>query len=201
VTYDRSSALAYARQYWLSLASDGYIAGEFDGKAYREVPAGTVFVHDDDPQAPEHALLPDGTTIPWSALDDCTHFMSCCVGSPPGGVAAGGLSIPSDFPTGPYGILGADRFVQALEKKGYVEVIPVADKSAPGLERIAPGDLIGYHLRSKKSYGHLVMYAGDGNIVCHTYCRSDDGACTWDHLYTLGKDLDDWEWRLLRIVV
>jgi hypothetical protein len=200
VSYDRNSALAYARQHWLCVASDGYIAGEFGGTAYREVPAGTVFVHDDNPYAPEHALLPDGTEIPWSALDDCTHFMSCCVGRPPGGVAAGGLSIPSDFGAGPYGILGADRFVRALVTRGLVEVIPVADKSDPGLERIAAGDLIGYHRRSKGTYTHMAMYAAEGNIVCHTYCRSDDSACTWDHLYSLGRDDDDWEWRLLRIV-
>ena len=196
--YDRDAALAYARKHWLSVASDGYIAGELGPRPYVQVPPETVFVHEDG-GASEHALLPDGTVIPWSKLDDCTHFISCVIGQPPGGVA-GGLSLPSDFPSGPYGILGADRFAQALIKRGYVEVIPVADKSDAGLARIAPGDLIGYHKKSAGSYAHMVLYAGDDNIICHTYCRSDDPACTWDHQYTLGLANDDWEWRLLRIL-
>ena len=138
MTYDRTCALDYARTYWSCVTSDGYVAGSFDGKAYRQVPADTVFVHGDDPSAPEQALLPDGTTIPWSALDDCTHFMSCILGRPPGADCSGGLSIPADFPSGPYGILGAGRFVQMLVKKGWVEVIPVADKKNPCLLYTSP---------------------------------------------------------------
>jgi hypothetical protein len=192
--YDRDAALSYARQYWLSPTSDGYVAGEIGNKPFVQVPDGTVFVHDGGPDAPEHALLPDGTVIPWKQLDDCTHFVSCVVGEP-----GGGLSLPRDFPSGPYGILGADRLVHAFLNRGYVEVIPVADKSDPGLERITPGDVIGYYRKSARSYAHLVIYAGDENIICHTYCRSDDPACTWDHRYTLGHDNDDWEWRLIRV--
>jgi hypothetical protein len=201
VTYDRDCALAYARRYWNIVASDGYIGGTFDEQPYRAVPADTAFVHDSDPTAPEHAALSDGSVIPWSALDDCTHFISCCVGCPPGGVTAGGLPIPADFPAGPYGILGADRFVQALVKKGFIEVITVEDKTRPGLDRIAPGDLIGYLRGSKGRYAHLAMYAGDENIICHTYCRSDAGDCTWDHAYSLGAADDDWQWHLLRFTV
>jgi hypothetical protein len=192
--YDRDAALSYARQYWLTPASDGYIAGAFDHQPFMKVPDGTVFVHDTDPGPSEHALLPDGTVIGWKPLDDCTHFISCVVGEP-----GGGLAVPRDFPSGPYGILGADRFVHALLNHGLVEVIPVADKSAPGLDRIAPGDILGYFRRSRSSYAHLVLYAGDENIICHTYCRSDDPACTWDHGYALGHDNADWEWRLIRV--
>jgi hypothetical protein len=197
-TYDRACALAYARQYWNRVASDGYIGGTFEKQSYRAVPADTAFVHDGDPSAPEHAALSDGTVIPWSALDDCTHFVSCCAGSPPGDSPGGGLPIPADFPGGPYGILGADRFVQTLVKRGLVEVLAVDDKANPGLERIAPGDLIGYMRASKGKYAHLAMYAGDGNIICHTYCRSDTSDCTWDHAYSLGATDDDWQWHLLR---
>jgi hypothetical protein len=198
VSYDRDAALAYARQHWLSVASDGYIAGNFGAKPYVQVPPETVFVHDDG-GASEHALLPDGTVIPWSALDDCTHFLCCVIGEPPG-AASGGLALPSDFPSGPYGILGADRFAQTIVKRGYVEVLTVADKTDPGLDRIAAGDIIGYHKASTGKYAHMALYAGDGNIICHSYCRADDPACTWDHQYTLGRDDDDWEWRLLRIL-
>jgi hypothetical protein len=198
VTYDRDAALDYARRYWLRVASDGYIAGSFGAKPYLKVPDETVFVHDaDTPTAPEHALLPDGTVIPWSALDDCTHFISCCVGAPPGDTA-GGLHLPADFPSGPYGILGASRCVETLIKRGYVEVLTVDDKASPGLDRIAPGDLIGYYRHSQNQYSHLTMYAGGDGIICHTYCRADTEDCTWDHLYSLGRDDDDFAWRLLR---
>jgi hypothetical protein len=200
MSYDRAAALDYARTYWSTVASDGYIAGSFDGKAYRPVPAGTRFVHDDAPASPEHALLPDGTVIPWSALDDCTHFLSCVVGRPPGATSSGGLLIPPDFPSGPYGILGAGRFVRTLVERGDLEVIPVEDKRDPGLARIAAGDLIGFYRASQRDYGHLALYAGDENIVCHTYCRADVEDCTWDHRYSLGLDDDDWQWRLLRVI-
>lgn len=199
--YDRDAALAYARQHWLCVTSDGYIAGEFGKTAYQKVPPETVFVHEDLRSAPEHALLPDGTQIPWSALDDCTHFLSCVIGTPPGDCPGGGLSLPRDFPSGPYGILGADRFVQALVKHNYVEVMSVADKANPGLDRIEPGDIIGYYRKSTHSYAHMALYAGDESIICHTYCRSDLPECTWDHRYTLGIDNEDWEWRLLRVIV
>jgi hypothetical protein len=100
---------------------------------------------------------------------------------------------------GPYGTLGADRLVRALVERGMADKLPVADKRAPQLERIQPGDLIGYYSRQRQRYGHLVLYLGDGKIGCHTYCRSDLPECTWDNQYTLGLDDDDYEWSLLRL--
>src|SRR6266508_734355 len=142
MAYDRQAALAYARAFWNRPADDGYVAGEFAGRDYLAVPDGARFVHDfDDGFAlgTEHLLLPDGRRWEWSALDDCTHFMSCCLGAP-----AGGLELPSELGE-PYGIVGADRLVRHLVRANLVEVIPVADKRAPPLERIAAGDLVGYY--------------------------------------------------------
>ena len=199
VTYDRAAALAWARAHWDRPCADGYVAGEFGAQSYRKVPDGTRFVHDAGLDGPEHALLPDGTAIPWSQLDDCTHFISSCLGRPPGG-GGGGLPVPCDFSApGPYGILGADRFVRKLVARRLVEVIPVSDKNAPGLERIAPGDLVGYFRVEKSRYGHLALYLGDGKIACHTYCRSDDATCTWDNRFDLGRNEPDWQWHLLRV--
>src|SRR6266496_4114870 len=106
MAYDRQAALAYARAFWNRPADDGY---------------GARFVHDfDDGFAlgTEHLLLPDGRRWEWSALDDCTHFMSCCLGAP-----AGGLELPSELGE-PYGIVGADRLVRHLVRANLVEVIP-----------------------------------------------------------------------------
>ena len=90
--------------------------------------------------------------------------------------------------------------MRAIIERKYVEVIKVADKKDPGIDRIAAGDLIGYFKRNGNDYAHVAMYAGDGAILCHTYCRSDLEECTWDNQFTLGLDNDMWEWRLLRFV-
>ena len=196
MAYDRAAALAYARQYWNRPTDDGYVAGEFAGRDYLAVPDGAQFVHDFDgtrPRGSKHLLLPDGQRWEWSALDDCTHFMSCCLGAP-----AGGLELPSELGE-PYGIVGADRLVRHLVRHDLVELIEVADKRAPPVERIAPGDLFGYYSRPRSRYVHLAMYLGEGRIAGHTYCRSDDPACTWDNAFTLGDDDDGWRWSLLRI--
>jgi hypothetical protein len=196
MAYDRDAALAYARAHWNRPADDGFVAGEFAGKDFIVAPDDARFVHDfagDRPLASEHLLLPDGTRWEWAALDDCTHFISCCLGEP-----GGGLTLPRDFADGPYGILGADRLTRHLIEAELVEPFAVADKRAPGLERIAPGDLVGYSSRQRGRFVHLAIYLGDGRIACHTYCRSDDPACTWDNVFSLGADDDNWRWTLLR---
>src|SRR3954471_21434707 len=157
MAYDRAAALAYARAYWNRPADDGYVAGEFAGRDYLAVPDGARFVHDfdgDRPRGSEHLLLADGSRWEWSALDDCTHFMSCCVGAP-----GGGLELPSELGE-PYGIVGADRLVRHLGSHDLIEVIPVADKKNPPLDRITPGDLVGYYSRPRSRYVHLAMYLG-----------------------------------------
>jgi hypothetical protein len=196
MAYDRDAALAYARAYWDRPADDGFVAGEFGSHDFVAVPDGARFVHDfngDLALGTEHLLLPDGRRWEWKALDDCTHFMSCCLGAP-----GGGLAIPSEL-DGPYGIIGADRLVRHLDRAGLVEILPVADKRAPEIERLAPGDLIGYYSRPRSRYVHLAMYLGEGRIVCHTYCRSDDPDCRWDNAFTLGDDDDSWRWSLIRV--
>jgi hypothetical protein len=197
MAYDRDAALAYARAHWDRPCDDGCVAGEFAGRDWIAVPEGARFVHDFDGDRPlgrEHLLLPDGTRWEWKTLDDCTHFMSCCLGAP-----AGGLELPRDFANGPYGVVGADRLVHVLTNAGLADALPVADKRDPQLERIAPGDLIGYYSRPRSRYVHLAMYAGDERIICHTYCRSDAPECRWDNRFNLGDDDASWSWTLLRL--
>jgi cell wall-associated NlpC family hydrolase len=55
------------------------------------------------------------------------------------------------------------------------------------INHLDPGDLIAYWNVEKKLYSHLTMYLGNGKIACHTYCRSDDPACTWDKNWDLGR--------------
>src|SRR5690349_19504889 len=77
MAYDRTKALSYARKYWTKACSDGYI-GIGAAPNYRQVPSGTTFVRTMDN---EQARLPDGTLI--GGLDDCAHFLSCCLGQEP----------------------------------------------------------------------------------------------------------------------
>jgi hypothetical protein len=196
MAYDRDAALAYARAHWDRPCDDGFVAGEFFGRDWLAVRDGARFVHDYDENVPlprEHLLLPDGNRWEWKTLDDCTHFMSCCVGRP-----RGGLDLPRDFNDGPYGIVGADRLYHALDNARLIEALPVTDKGDPRLDRIAPGDLIGYYSRPRGRYVHLAMYAGEERILCHTYCRSGAPECTWDNRFDLGAGDDDWGWTLLR---
>lgn len=168
-SYNRTMALAYARKYWNHVCTDNYIAGKFAvniadelfplGSAYRSVPAGTKFVHQsrNDGCHWEYAQLPDGSRIEWEHLDDCTHFLSCCLGNPPGQVG-GGLNISSAFPQGPYGQVGASSLVAFLKDQGWATVLKVKDKDNPPIGSISPGDVIAYFNKNLGRYTHLAMY-------------------------------------------
>lgn len=170
--YNRAAALAYARAYWTKATSDGYIGSKKD--KYYAVDKGTVFVRqiENGLFKDESAQLPNGTSYSSDVLDDCAHFLSCCIGNPPGGTG-GGLTIAHDFPTGPYGILGADRLFTFLDKKGYLQLVGVKTTDETLLDQLEAGDLIFYW--DGRRYHHAAMYMADAKqrISCHTYCRSD----------------------------
>lgn len=178
--YDRDAALDYSRRFWNVVCEDLCVAV---GHApwYRTVPAGTVFINDG---GSEHALLPDGSKISWDELDDCTHYISCCVGK------GGGLNVPRSFPN-MYGQVSATRMVEWLLKSGNAVIKKKRariDGSTDVDASIEAGDLIGYYDAKRGRYGHLVLYVGNGKIACHTYCRSDAPGCTWDNGWQLGGD-------------
>jgi len=201
--YDRDKAVAYARKFWNRPCNDGFIMVD-SSKFFERVPAGAKFVHDAMPSGTadrEHALLPDGTTIGWSLLDDCTHFISCCIGQPPG-EEAGGLKIRlmwGEGPANPYGISRVRSLVDYLlaradeRKFAKVERATIigdekTDQDLP--DGMAAGDLIAYWNGS--DYTHLAIYLGDNNIASHTYSRSDSADCTWDHVWDLGRGKFKW---------
>jgi hypothetical protein len=58
------------------------------------------------------------------------------------------------------------------------------DDARSVMDKMMPGDLIAYS--SGGRFDHLVILLGDdgkhnNKVACHTYCRSDDAACTWDN--------------------
>lgn len=175
--YDRAKALSYARDYWTKVSSDGYV-GQYASPYFRGVNKAGVFkrVPEADPYEVLH--LPDGTTISGKDIDDCAHFVSCCIGketSRPGG----GLTIPRPFPDGPYGVLSANGLFEALKSADQISIVgneklshaTAAEKSSS----LQKGDLIFYYDVDKGRYGHVGMFMGDSQkrIACHSYSRCD----------------------------
>ena len=102
-TYDRRSALDYARAYWDKTCSDGYYF------AHRERPT----------------LLGSGKPFPTDGEGfDCAHFVSCCIGSEPR-QPGGGLDVPSRTPA--YGEPGAQRLVDWLIEQGSTRVARISE--------------------------------------------------------------------------
>jgi hypothetical protein len=198
MTYDRAKTLAYARKYWTKACSDGYI-GVGVSPFYRQVPNGTIFVRTNDN---EQARLPDGTLI--DDLDDCAHFLSCCLGQEPN-EAGGGLPIRRDFPAAIYGVISARRLFSTLTDDGLINTVLVKashDQAAQKLSDLAAGDLIFYWDPAKGAYAHSAIYLADAKkrITCHTRCRcdqNDEPGQEWDSVnianvsYTLARIRDE----------
>lgn len=203
-TYDRKGALEYARKFWLLPCDDQFIAlSASAGKDFQRVPAGTKLEHEFDgtiSKQREHAVLPDGTRIEWAALDDCTHFISCCIGER-NGEPCGNLPIPykqlGEPPEAPYGIVRVSTMVDFLtgnKVKGvkYAEIVAEKSEDEKLISTLSPGDLIAYFHKKNKQYSHLTMYLGDNKIACHTYSRSDLKECTWDNIWNIGVGTHQW---------
>ncbi len=198
----RAAALAYARARWTRVASDNFI-GVTSSPGYVAVPAGTTFVRTTaaDP-ATEVARRPGLPDILKAELEDCAHFISCCIAQPPGGTG-GGLAIGRDFPNAVYGVLSANRLYEDLKAKGFITIVGTARLAKPqaaarlAATEIAAGDLIFYHFGGAAAVGHAALdLAGAGKrIACHTFCRcdqADDDNQAWDSVngateYTLAK--------------
>jgi hypothetical protein len=57
------------------------------------------------------------------------------------------------------------------------------------LDSLEPVDLIAYCNIGRSRYSHLTMYLGDNKIACHSCCRSDNRAYTWDNYCGLERSL------------
>lgn len=174
--YNRTAALAYARAHRTSVCSDEYVAIK-QSPYFKKVGAATVFIRATaNMPRTEVARIASGSDIPLDDLEDCTHFVSCCLGSPPGGTG-GGIPIKQDFST-IYGRLSAVRLYNDLVREGRVDIVTekkAYSEAVPLLANLQAGDLIFYFDSTHNRYGHSAIYlAGAGKrIACHTYCRGD----------------------------
>jgi hypothetical protein len=215
-TYDAAAAVAYARKFWNRPCTDLRIAPdlgqhpELTQRGFIDASSVDKFLKRQDEQA-EDAVDAEGNLVPkgsWDFLDDCTHFISCCIGRPPATAypkndtpkavsewrantaPAGGLLLPNhSLDVTMYGLAGLDRLVEFLTAPARQWATKLAndiskDVARPLMDKMMPGDLIAYSHGGK--FDHLVILLGDngklnGKVACHTYCRSDASDCTWDN--------------------
>lgn len=174
--YNRSAAIAYARAYWTAVCTDEYVAIK-QSPFFKKLDSAAVFLRTTRTDFRTEVARPSsGPDIPIDDLEDCTHFISCCLGSPPGGVG-GGIPITQDFTT-IYGRLSADRLYKDLVNQSRVEIVAekkTYSEAESALASLQAGDLVFYFDSPRNRYGHSAFYlAGAGKrIACHTYCRCD----------------------------
>jgi hypothetical protein len=183
--YDRVAAADYAKKYWTVVCSDSFIAGK-----------------DMRPPNPDFVRLPnarfrrtDGEEIavtkaqriPYEQLDDCTHFVSCCIGAPPvtrGGGLPMGATSSGPPPRGPYGVISSLRLLEYLLSRRLA-----VRKSS--VEELRQGDLIRYTgyvgRRQQRHWCIIVETATAPKIACHTVCRIGD---PWNTVGTTWSSLE-----------
>lgn len=152
--YNRTAAVAYANANYNKVVGDGY----FYINSY---PA---------------TFLGAGQPVP-SGGNDCAHFVSSAIGSPPGG-GGGGLTIPNR--AGTYGEPGAGRLDALLvgnaEVGGYGSTYKYG-VLVNSVSQLTPGDVIGYDWDGDAANGnmwgidHTALYIGNNQIDCHSNSR------------------------------
>lgn len=131
--YDRCAAIEYAKKFHMTPCSDGFVA-------LNSQPA----YHEFGPNDLDQELESVGKSLP---MDDCTHFVSSCIGSPfdakrigiPSSgrgvfsptmprIKAGGLYIPGDKRIGNpwiYGLIGVPQLMSYLLDSGIGQIVSV----------------------------------------------------------------------------
>jgi hypothetical protein len=200
MSYDRKNAVTYARTYWWQVCHDQYVATTMDapgtkpGKPFLKVAPGAYFDGQNQLRGKvvdlggfrrtstgEGKVLPPilgGVILGAGYLEDCTHFISCCLGP-----MGGGLNILSDFPQeGPYGRLsprsdapGGWGLFDSLTRSGRAVILGAEMTHSRAIPTaLEEGDLIAYW--NGRTYQHFAMYLGKdedgiGMITCHSWCR------------------------------
>jgi hypothetical protein len=206
--YDREAAVKYAEDFAFHVCSDGFMMLADDvGVKYRgmpavKMPADASIVNDSS--STEHVekadgspfTLSNGTAMTNKEMDDCTHFISCCIGRPPGG-KGGGIRVPTTMwgdpkEDNPYGITRVPTMLAFLTTGKIVE--KVADKTSDPAEisKLSKGDIIAYS-HPTLGYTHLGLYLGNNKISSHTISRFGKN-------WKLGAPDNGFTWTLLHFV-
>jgi hypothetical protein len=196
-SYDPDAAVEYARLFWDKACSDGFTClkkadvsrctGKPKGDPYVAVASGTKFQITEGPPPTEEVVTPLGN-LRTDCLDDATHFVSCCIGTPPGhGPAArgGGLRLPSSprFPKAPYGATDALTLVSLLEKGPGVRALVKKSSKRELPAGVRKGDVIVYSRDGR--YTHAAIFVTGADIATHSVSRSPESpvlSSAWDYL-------------------
>jgi hypothetical protein len=166
------AALVYAGAFWDKVCHDGRVATKTGYPSF----------------SPGLPLAQIGY-IPHE--EDCTHFISCCVGQGRGKIQGrgiefrgGGLQIPSHFQgSGVYGETYTTNLVSALIRNGAKIIRPQfmatndANTRAAIRQNLQPGDILAYTSSNKllrdgtAKYEHMCILVGPDTIACHTTSR------------------------------
>lgn len=163
-SYSAMNALIYAYWYWNRVCHDGWLLKK--GEAIY------------------HGLGKSFSEIDHDKEEDCTHFISCCIGQTGGfDLPGGGLKVPSqpgETARKPpiYGMTYAPSLVDWLRRNGAVTVGQqywirnyARDVIA---SKLGPGDLIAYASKERwTSYEHVALITSGTKITCHTRARWD----------------------------
>jgi hypothetical protein len=160
--YDRDKAVDYAAKFWDKVCHDGYVAVLGEAKPGKSRPTRIINV-------------PVGTKlIGWTAPqgfseDDCTHFISCCIGLHGGGLSLG----HHDFPPA-YGSLSPRSLIKVLGGK-LKPLVKDVNTSPPGIEtEWIEGDLVAFGNSAGDNYQHIALHIGASLVTCHSYSRFAD---------------------------
>jgi hypothetical protein len=169
MAYNSAGAVDYATQYWNIPCHDGVICTSTPWRVLSNAARlNAQFVQDTENSEHAEWIERNGKVVrvEWKELDDCAHFVSCCIGK------GGGLKVPSPvswvyghFDVGPLvnWLYGQGRLTQTFFKKTAAE----ADEL---LSSVETGDVIAYS-SPKGGYTHSALYLSNGTIACHTRCR------------------------------
>jgi hypothetical protein len=169
------AACTYAATYWDKVCHDGRIALK---SGYPASVNGVAL----------NPGLPFSSLGPVPNAEDCTHFISCCVGSGSGTfeveghhlvVRGGGLHLESPFSGSKvYGETYAPRLVGALIKRGarfvgrQFQVTHDAQTRTVIQKELKLGDILAYASKETlDKYEHMTILVGADKIACHTTNR------------------------------
>jgi hypothetical protein len=166
--YDRSRAVSYANNFAGYVNSDGYFWTNSEN----------------------FFQFGAGAAVPTAELgDDCAHFISSCIGRPPG-QRGGGLVIPTRVPP-TYGEPGVTRLINTcLIGPGYA-------KEVFSLNDMEPGDVIGWNWEGDTNIAnldHATLYLGNGLLASHSASCLDVAPTFFQN------SLPNWRWHLIHII-
>ena len=186
MAYNSVAALAFARKYWKRVCPDGFVGMANENPSFKKFDKNAKFELKqvvNPGEARDQLRLPDNSVIDGRSIDDCAHFISCCIGKPPG-EQAGNIDVRSAWGAGIYGQTASDGLFHTLVEDEFGDLIGTEKMShsaaSAQIVNLKPGDLIFYHDPNhfgpnKPGYGHSAVYLGGTKrrIACHSYIRCD----------------------------